>query len=282
MTAPSLAPGLYLVATPIGNLGDVTVRALDTLAAADLIACEDTRVTRKLLGRYDIRAPVTAYHEHSREEAHRRIIAVLTDGKAVALVSDAGTPLISDPGYRLVRDARNTGFLVTPVPGPSSVVAALSAAGLPTDSFLFAGFLPAKSAARRRRLAELAGIPATLVLLESPNRLAACLSDAAVEIGGDRQATICREISKIHETFDRGRLAELAGRYAGAATKGEVVLVVAPPGEKEPAGEEDVAEQLRAALLTKGVKQAAEAVAEATGLSRRELYRKALELKEGR
>jgi 16S rRNA (cytidine1402-2'-O)-methyltransferase len=277
--ASPLPPALYVVATPIGNLSDVTLRALDTLAAADLVACEDTRVTRRLLDRYGIAARVTAYHEHSGASAHRRLLDALAEGKSVALVCDAGTPLLSDPGAALVADAVAAGHRVVPIPGASAIVATLSAAGLPTDAFLFVGFLPTKSAARRKRLAALVAIPATLVFFESPNRVAAFLADAAEALGGEREATLCREVTKIHETFDRGTLLELAERYKDASVKGEVVVLLAPPAE--PAGPDDAAIEnaLREALLTMSVKEAAQTVAEATGLSRRDLYARALSIK---
>jgi 16S rRNA (cytidine1402-2'-O)-methyltransferase len=277
--ASPLPPGLYVVATPIGNLSDVTLRALDTLAGADLVACEDTRVTRRLLDRYGIAAKVTAYHEHSGAAVHRRLLDALQDGRSVALVSDAGTPLLSDPGAALVKDAVAAGHRVIPIPGPSSIVATLSAAGLPTEEFLFVGFLPTKSAARRKRLAALRSVPATLVFFESPNRVGALLGDAADVLGDARGATLCREVTKIHETFDRGTLSALAGRYRDAAVKGEVVLVVAPPPETEAPAASDIDAALRAALSTMGVKEAAQAIAEATGVSRRDLYQRALQLK---
>ena len=277
--APALSPGLYVVATPIGNLGDITLRALDTIAGADLVACEDTRVTRKLLTRYGIEARVVAYHEHSDAGAHRRLLAAVAEGRSVAIVSDAGTPLISDPGAALVRDAAETGFPVIPIPGPSSTVTALSAAGLPTDAFLFLGFLPHKSAGRRKRLAEFAAVPATLVLFESPNRAGGLLADAVAELGGNREAALCRELTKLHETFVRGTLGELAQRFADAEIKGEVVLVIGLPLEAEPPSSADVDVQLGTALETLSVKEAAQVVAEATGLPRRELYQRALRLK---
>lgn len=280
-SAPALPPGLYVVATPIGNLSDVTLRALDTLAAADLVACEDTRVTRRLLDRYGIAAKVTAYHEHSGAGAHRRLLDTLADGKAIALVSDAGTPLLSDPGAALVKDAISQGHRVVPIPGASAIVATLSAAGLPTDAFHFAGFLPTKSAARRKRLAALAAVPATLVFFESPNRAAALLTDAAAALGGERRAALCREVTKIHETFDRGTLLELAARYEGASVKGEVAVLVAPSDSLPAPSEEDIDEALREALATTGVKEAARSVAERMGLSQRELYQRALALKGG-
>jgi 16S rRNA (cytidine1402-2'-O)-methyltransferase len=279
--APPLLPGLYVVATPIGNLGDVTLRALDTLAAADRIACEDTRVTRRLLDRYGIEAKVSAYHEHSGKDAHRGLLDALAAGLSVALVSDAGTPLLSDPGAMLVADAVAAGHRVVPIPGPSSIVTTLAAAGLPTDPFLFVGFLPQKSAARRKRLQALAPIPATLVLFESPNRIGALLDDAADLLGAERQAAVCREMTKIHETFDRGMLSELAARYRGAAVKGEIVVLVAPPGEAAPPPEEAIDAALKDALQSMSVKEAAQSVAAAMGLSRRALYQRALALKGG-
>ena len=279
--APALDPGLYVVATPIGNLGDITIRALDTIAGADLLACEDTRVTRKLLTRYGIEAKAVAYHEHSDARAHQRLLDAVAQGGSVAVVSDAGTPLISDPGAALVRDAADAGCPVVPIPGPSSAIAALSAAGLPTDAFLFLGFLPHKSGGRRKRLAEFAAVPVTLVLFESPNRTGGLLADAAAELGGGRQAAICREITKLHETFARGSLGELARHFADADVKGEVVLVVGPPPEAAAPSEADLDDQLREALRTMSVKEAVQAVSGATGLARRDVYQRALHLKDG-
>jgi 16S rRNA (cytidine1402-2'-O)-methyltransferase len=280
--APPLPAGLYVVASPIGNLGDVTLRALETLAAADIVACEDTRVTRKLLSRYGIAANVTSHHEHSGAHARRRLIEALDEGRSVAFVSDAGTPLLSDPGERLVAEAAAGGHRIVPIPGPSSLAAALSTAGLPTEAVLFLGFLPVKSGERRKRLAAAKTVAATLVLLESPNRIAALLSDAAETLGGERDAALCRELTKLHETIDRDSLAALAARYGEASTKGEIVLVIGPPGEaaaETPA--EEVEHMLRQALRSSGVKEAAALVSEATGLPRRELYRRALALKDG-
>src|ERR1700733_5581082 len=201
-----LAPGLHIVATPIGNLGDITLRALETLAGADVIACEDTRVTHKLLDRYGIARPLTPYHEHNATKARPMLLRRLAEGAAIALVSDAGTPLISDPGYKLVRAAQDAGHGVPALPGASALLAALSVAGLPTDQFLFVGFLPPKQAARRARITELAGIPASLVLFETGPRIAATLADLAAGLG-PRQAALCRELTKIHEEVRRGELA---------------------------------------------------------------------------
>jgi 16S rRNA (cytidine1402-2'-O)-methyltransferase len=277
--APRLEPGLYVVATPIGNLGDVTLRALDTLAGADLLACEDTRVTKRLLDRYSIEAKLAAYHEHSRRSVHQRLLDSLSEGRSVALVSDAGTPLVSDPGAALVRDAVAVGHRVVPIPGASALAVALSASGVPSDAFLFLGFPPSKRAARRTRLESVSGADATLVLFESPNRIAALLSDAVEILGVTRSAAVCRELTKIHETFERGTLAELAARYADREVKGEIVLVVGPPDAAAPPADEDVDAALRDALKTASLKEAAQAIAAATGLSRRDLYQRALALK---
>jgi 16S rRNA (cytidine1402-2'-O)-methyltransferase len=272
-----LAPGLYVVATPIGNLGDITLRALETLAAADVIACEDTRVTRKLLDRYGITTALTPYHDHNAEAARPKLLARLAAGDAVALVSDAGTPLVSDPGFKLVRDARAAGHPVTTAPGSSAVMAALSIAGLPTDRFFFEGFLPAKETARRARIAELARIPSTLVLFESGPRLAASLADLAAGLGG-REAAVCRELTKLYEEVRRGDLATLAGDYAAAdEPKGEIVVVIAPP-TAEQVRDDDVDAMLRSALDRVSVKDAVAEVTAASGLPRRAVYQRALEL----
>jgi 16S rRNA (cytidine1402-2'-O)-methyltransferase len=271
------AAGLYLVATPIGNLADITLRALETLAGADLIACEDTRVTRRLTERYGIATPLTPYHDHNAAEARPRLLARLAAGQAVALVSDAGTPLISDPGYKLARAASAAGHSVSALPGASAVLTALSVAALPTDRFFFEGFLPPKQAARQKRIAELTGIPATLVLFESGARLAATLADLAAGLG-PREAAICRELTKLHEEVKRGDLAQLARLYAGGAeTRGEFVIVVAPPSADETQAA-TVDDMLRKALARVSVKDAVGEVALATGRPRREVYQRALEL----
>jgi 16S rRNA (cytidine1402-2'-O)-methyltransferase len=270
-------PGLYLVATPIGNLGDITLRALEVLAGADVIACEDTRVTRKLIERYGITTPLTAYHEHNAAEARPKLLARLAGDQAIALVSDAGTPLISDPGYKLVRAACEAGHSVTALPGPSSVLAALSVAGLPTDRFFFEGFLPPKQAARQKRAAVLANIPSTLVMFESGPRVAAMLADLAAAFG-KRTAAVCRELTKLHEEVKRGDLETLAHEYtAGAETRGEFVIVVAPPAEEEEISD-NVDELLRQALRRVSVKDAVGEVALVTGRPRREVYQRALNL----
>jgi 16S rRNA (cytidine1402-2'-O)-methyltransferase len=279
ITAPPLAPGLYLVATPIGNLRDVSLRALEILAAADVIACEDTRVTRKLLTHYGIATPLTPYHDHNAATARPKLIARLGEGARVALVSDAGTPLVSDPGYHLVRATQAAGHSVTTAPGASAALAALAVAGMPTDRFFFEGFLPAKEAARRTRIAALARIPATLVLFETGPRLAAALADLAAGLGA-REAAICRELTKLHEEVRRGTLGELAGAYrALPEPRGEIVIVTAPPGEPQPAGAEEVDALLRDALARLSVKDAVDEVAMVSGQPRREVYRRALALK---
>lgn len=276
----TLKPGLYIVATPIGNLGDLTPRAADILTRADLLAVEDSRVTAKLLNHLGVRRPMLAYHDHNADRVRPDLIARMA-GEAVALVSDAGTPLISDPGYKLVRDARAAGIPVTTLPGPCAAVAALTLAGLPTDRFLFAGFLPSKAKARADTIAELAGIRATLVFYESGPRLGSALAALADGLG-DREAAVAREISKAFEETVTGFLPELANRYAEIAPKGEIVIVVGPPGAPEAASEGDIDELLRDALTRLPPAKAAGEVAKATGADRRDLYAKAMAWKEGK
>jgi 16S rRNA (cytidine1402-2'-O)-methyltransferase len=277
--APLLAPGLHIVATPIGNMGDVTVRALEILAAADLIACEDTRVTRRLLDRYGIGAPLTPYHEHNAAVACPKLIARLSEGAAIALVSDAGTPLVSDPGFKLVRAAQEAGVAVTAAPGPSAVLAALAISGLPTDRFFFEGFLPPKHAQRRARIELLKAIPATLVLFETGPRIGEALAQLAAGLGGPRDAAVCRELTKLHEELRRGNLAGLAAHYAGEAeVRGEFVLVIAPPADEPNAEPADLDALLQGALDRLSVKEAVAEVAAVTGAPRREVYRRALAL----
>lgn len=272
---PPLAPGLYLVATPIGNLADITLRALAVLRAADLIACEDTRVSDTLLRRYGIATPRRAYHEHNAERQRPRLLARLAAGAAIALISDAGTPLVSDPGFKLARAAIAAGVPVTALPGPSAPLAALVLSGLPSDRFLFAGFLPAKTTARRRTLAELAAVPASLVLLETAPRLAAALADMAAALG-DRPAAVARELTKLHEEVRRGRLGELAAHYRTAGPpKGELVVVIAPPEAAAPAPDA-IDAALDAALVRMSLKDATLAVAQSLGLPRRTVYARAL------
>jgi 16S rRNA (cytidine1402-2'-O)-methyltransferase len=273
-----LAGGLYLVATPIGNLGDITLRALQALAGADVIACEDTRVTRKLLDRYGIATPLTPYHDHNAAQARPALLRRLADGGAIALVSDAGTPLVSDPGFKLVRAAQAVGHLVTALPGASAVLAALTVAGLPTDQFFFAGFLPPKVAARRARIAELARIPGTLVLFESGPRIAGSLADLADGLGANRDAALCRELTKLHEAIKRGELASLAAACAGDEPRGEIVIVIAPAPASAPIGDVESESLLRDALRRLSLKDAVAEVAELTGRRRREIYQSALAL----
>lgn len=277
--APRPAPGLYLVATPIGHLGDVTLRALETLAGADRIWCEDTRVTRVLLDRYGIRTPMSNYHEHNGERERPRILALLAEGKAAALVSDAGTPLISDPGYKLVNAVVEAGHKVFPIPGASALLAAVTASGLPTDQFLFAGFLPSAKEARRHRIEELAGLPATLILYESPHRLDESLADLAEVMGGARRGVVARELTKTFEEVRRAPLADLAAHYAEVKARGEIVIVIAPPAE-EAIGAADLDRLLAAALARLPPGKAAAEVARLTGADRKDLYERALALKD--
>lgn len=278
LTAPKPAAGLYLVATPIGNLGDITLRALQILAGVDVIACEDTRITRRLTERYDISAQLKQYHEHNAEAARPKILEALAAGGSVALVSDAGTPLISDPGYKLVREVCAAGHAVYALPGPSSVLAALSVAALPTDRFFFEGFLPTKSAARRSRLTELARIDATLVMFESGNRVQDTLADLA-EIMGTREAAICRELTKLHEEISRAKLDELAREADRLETRGEFVLVIAPPAADADVLTADALDDLlREQLATHSVKDAVAHAVALSGRPRREVYARALEL----
>jgi len=276
MTEP-LPPGLYIVATPIGNLGDLSPRAADILSRADLIAAEDTRVTAKLLRHIGAERPMTPYHDHNADRVRPGLVARL-GGEAIALVSDAGTPMISDPGFKLVRDARAAGERIVTIPGPCAAVAALTLAGLPTDRFLFLGFLPSKEKARADAIAEVAGIRASLVLYESGPRLGAMLAALAAGLG-DREAAVAREISKAFEECVAGTLGELAARYAEQGPKGEIVIVVGPPGEAPPPPVDDLDALLREALERLPVAKAAKEVAAATGLDRHDLYNRALELK---
>jgi 16S rRNA (cytidine1402-2'-O)-methyltransferase len=282
IAARPLEAALYLVATPIGNLGDVTIRALETLAAADIVACEDTRVTRVLLDRYAIRQRPTPYHEHNAEEAGPRLIAALAEGRSVALVSDAGTPLVSDPGYRLVERALAAGIRVVPIPGASAVLAALTASGLPSDAFLFAGFLPAKAGQRRSRLEELRMAPATLIVFESPHRLSETLDAMAEVLGDERRAVVARELTKTFEELRRDTLGALARHYGAAATpKGEIVICVAPP-EAQAAAPADVDRLLVSLAAEMPASKAAAEAARMTGLAKPDLYRRLLDLKSSR
>jgi 16S rRNA (cytidine1402-2'-O)-methyltransferase len=272
-----LAPGLYVVATPIGNLRDITLRALDVLAACDLVLAEDTRVTAKLLQAFNLAKKLERYDEHAAERTRPKALAALAEGGRVALVSDAGTPLVSDPGYRLVRAAAEAGHPVFPIPGASALLAGLSVAGLPTDRFLFAGFPPPKSAARRSFLEELAGVRATLIFFEGGSRLAASLADMAAVLG-NREAVVCRELTKLYETVVRGSLEALAADPQFEAPKGEIVVLVGP-GRVEAAGPAEADAALAEALTRLKPADAAAEVAKALGLPRRDLYKRALALK---
>jgi 16S rRNA (cytidine1402-2'-O)-methyltransferase len=272
-----LVPGLYLVATPIGNLRDITLRALDVLAGADVILCEDTRVGGKLLAAHGIKGRLERYDEHAAERVRPKALAALAGGGTIALISDAGTPLISDPGYRLVREAVAQGSPVFPIPGASATLAALTVAGLPTDRFLFAGFPPHRQAGRRALFAELAPIRATLVFYESGPRLVASLTDMA-ETFGSREAAVARELTKLHETVIRGSLADLAADPRLDGPRGEIVVVVAP-GEERVASASEADAALAEAVARLGPAGGASEVAKALGLSRRELYARALALK---
>ena len=281
ITAPPLDAGLYIVATPIGNLGDITIRALETLAACDVLACEDTRVTRRLLDRYAIKAKPVAYHEHNADAAGPKLIAALQAGKTVALVSDAGTPLVSDPGYRLVATARDEGIRVIPIPGASATLAALAASGLPSDDFRFIGFLPQKDQARRTRLAELLHEPSTLIAFESPNRLQATLAAVAEIFGPDRMVTVARELTKRFETIRTGKAGEIAGQFAPETVRGEIVLLIAPQPQGETEWTLDRTDVLlRDLLASMSVSKAAKEAASVTGLSKSDLYARLLDMKD--
>ncbi len=273
-------PGLYIVATPIGNLGDISARAAALLARADVIAAEDTRVTAKLLSHLGLRVPMTPYHDHSDERVRAALVERMAS-EVVVLVSDAGTPLISDPGYKLVRDARAAGRHVTTLPGPCAAIAAITLSGLPSDRFLFAGFLPSKAKARADTIAEFSGLRASLVFYESGPRLFASLAALAQGLG-DREAAVAREISKFYEECVTGTLTALAARYADTPPKGEIVIVVGPPGEAtaEEADDATLDAALREAMADKPVAQAAKAVAKRFGLDRHEIYARALTLKD--
>jgi 16S rRNA (cytidine1402-2'-O)-methyltransferase len=273
----ALSPGLYLVATPIGNLGDMTLRALAVLARADVIYCEDTRHSGRLLSHFSISAPLRPYHEHNAEAERPRALAGLAAGQRIALITDAGTPLVSDPGFKLAREAALAGHAVVCIPGASAVLAALSVSGLPSDAFFFAGFLPNKETARRARIAELASVPGTLVFFEAPTRAAASISDLAAELG-PRPAAVARELTKLHEETLRGTLDELARTVGGNEPKGEIVIVVGPPVETE-VTDAAIEERLAAALDEMSVRDAAKAVSEALGVQRGRVYDLALKIR---
>ena len=277
-TADPLAPGLYIVSTPIGNLRDLTFRARDVLAAVDVVLAEDTRVTGKLLSHYDLKKKVQRYDDHTGESQRPRIVRALAEGQRIALVSDAGTPLVSDPGYKLVRDVAALGLPVFPIPGASAVLAGLAVAGLPTDRFLFAGFPPPKGGPRRAMLSELAAVRATLVFYETGPRVADSLADMATVFGSDREACVARELTKLYETVIRGPLSALAADPRLQEPKGEIVVLVGP-GREAAATAEDADRALAEALERMGPADAASEVARVLGLPRRDLYRRALDLK---
>ena len=280
LAAEPLAPGLYLIATPIGNLGDITLRALAVLARADVIYCEDTRHSRTLLAHFAIKRRLEPYHEHNAEEQRPRILEALRAGKRVALISDAGTPLVSDPGFKLVRDAAEAGHAVTSLPGASAVLAALSSSGLPTDSFFFAGFLPPRSKARQARLEELAAIPATLVLFEAQQRAAVTLADMA-SLLGNRKGVVARELTKLYEEIARGTLTELADRFREREVRGEIVILSGPPLAVA-VSDETINARLAEALAAMSLRDAAKSVADALGVPKARVYELGLALKRGR
>lgn len=275
----TLPPGLYIVATPIGNLQDISARAVATLRAADVLAVEDSRVTAKLLNHLGLKKQMTAYHDHSADHVRPALIARMAS-EIVVLVSDAGTPLISDPGYKLVRDAREAGMMVTTIAGPCAAIAALTLAGLPTDRFLFAGFLPAKAKARDAMIDEIGAVRATLLLYESGPRLGKTLAALAARLG-QREAAVAREISKKFEEVVTGTLAALAERYASETPKGEIVLVIGPPGDQPPLEQSEIDAALSEALTRLSTGNAVREVADTLGLKRSDLYERALALKSG-
>lgn len=276
----TLDPGLYLVATPIGNLGDITLRALDVLKRADIIYCEDTRVSGKLLGHFGIDTPRQSYHEHNAEMQRPRILKQLADGKAIALITDAGTPLVSDPGYKLVADIREAGCPLFSLPGASAPITALTLSGLPSDRFLFAGFLAPKSGKRCSQLQELSRIPATLLFFESNRRLPATLDDMQKILGAQRIAAVTRELTKLHEEVRRGTLEELALHYAETGPpKGEIVIVVAPPNDELPSLD-SLDTLLESAMEHMSMRDAVDAISTRTGQPRKEVYARALALRD--
>lgn len=279
-SAPALRPALYLVSTPIGNLGDITIRALETLAAADIVACEDTRTTRILLDRYGINRRLVSCHEHNEAQIAAKLMAEILDGKSIALASDAGTPLVSDPGFRMVQAATEAGVDVVPVPGPSAVVTALQMSGLPSDAFSFAGFLPAKSGQRKTKLSEWKTNPSTVLFFESPRRLAASLADMSEVLGPGRSGAVCREMTKKFEEVRRGSLSELATFYTeNGAPRGEIVIAVAP-GDNMPVADQDSIDTLLFELASNlPASRAAAEASRQTGVSKQDLYKRLLELK---
>ena len=279
--AQAAGAGLHIVSTPIGNLRDITLRALDVLASVEEVLAEDTRVAGKLLNAHGISAKLSAYHDHNGAARRPELLKRLEEGASIALISDAGTPLVSDPGWKLVHEAAAVGIKIVPVPGASAMLAGLVASGLPSDRFMFAGFLPPKSGARKKLADELASIPSTLIFYESGPRLAATLSDLSLIMGGEREVAVARELTKLFEETRRGTLSELAAHYAEAgAPKGEIVLLIGPPQARE-ASAEDIDAALKDALGRLPVKAAANEIAETFGLSKRDAYQRALALKNG-
>lgn len=273
--------GLHIVSTPIGNLRDITLRALDVLSSVEEVLAEDTRVAGKLLNAHGISAKLSAYHDHNGAARRPELLERLKDGASIALISDAGTPLVSDPGWKLVHEAALAGIRIVPVPGASAMLAGLVASGLPSDRFMFAGFLPPKSGARKKVAEELANVPSTLIFYESGPRLAASLADLADVLGGNRNAAVARELTKLFEETRRGTLTELSAHYAEAgAPKGEIVVLIGPP-EMKAASAEDIDAALIDALERLPVKAAANEIAETFGISKRDAYQRALALKNG-
>lgn len=278
-----LAPGVYLIATPIGTARDITLRALDILASADVLVAEDTRSLKRLMEIHGVPLgdrPVLSYHDHNGGQMRPRLLGLLADGKSLAYASEAGTPMVADPGFDLARAAREAGHDVVSAPGPSAVVTALTLAGLPTDRFMFAGFLPNAKGARRKALEELAEVPATVAFYESPKRVAAMLKDAAEVLGEDREAAVCRELTKKFEEVIRGNLVELSEVCAERTLKGEIVVVI--DRRRLPKIQEvDLEGELRAMLDTMSVRDASDVLAEKTGIKRRKIYQMALSLDQG-
>ena len=279
-----LSAGLYYVATPIGAARDITLRGLDILASADVIAAEDTRTTKRLMEIHGIPLgdrPVISYHDHNGAKVRPRLMRLLNEGKSVVYVSEAGTPLVADPGYALARTAIDAGILVIGAPGPSAVIAALTVAGLPTDRFFFAGFAPNAKGARRRFFEEFAEVPGTLVFYESPKRIHGMLGDLAHTLGGDRQAAVCRELTKRFEEVSRGTLDELSADFSGRAVKGEIVVLV-DRARRIAVSDQSMEDALREALKTMRIKDAATVVSEALGIQRRKVYQAALDIEKNK
>jgi 16S rRNA (cytidine1402-2'-O)-methyltransferase len=279
--AEPLAPGLHVVATPIGNLGDITLRALSTLAAADTVLCEDTRTSGKLMERFAIKARLAPYHEHNAQKVRPAILEKLKQGSAIALISDAGMPLVSDPGYRLVKEAAELGIPVTACPGPSAVLTGLALSGLPTDRFLFAGFVPQKLGERKRLFAEFTAVKATLIFFESPHRIVETLQDIAEALPG-RSLAVTRELTKLHEEVLRGSAEEIANTLGErTAVKGEITLLIGPPSAEIEVSDEDVEAAITEALASLPASKAASDIAKRFNLNRSDIYQRILSRKDG-